>query len=192
MRRICPILRAILRLCSNGNPGGACGSNGSDNLPGGEMKEVIMTRARKYCRATPRPIRVAARLRVPLRLLSRKTSMPRTATVKKLRPSPEFPLDTHPEVSLDFGRVKQYLAKHALQEAGPARGPGHRARQDTPLPRRAAARAPAFRGQGQSRPARPQGPDPGGRRLRDRLDRRARHPARAWACRRPRSSTPTR
>ena len=28
--------------------------------------------------------------------------MPR-AVVKKLRPTPEFPLDTHPEVSLDFG-----------------------------------------------------------------------------------------
>ncbi|MGZ5103250.1 MAG: type III PLP-dependent enzyme, partial [Usitatibacter sp.] len=38
--------------------------------------------------------------------------MPRTATVKRLRPQPEFPLDSHPEVSLDFTRVKQYLAKH--------------------------------------------------------------------------------
>ena len=35
--------------------------------------------------------------------------MPRTATVKKLRPLPEFPLDSHPEVSLDFTRVKQDL-----------------------------------------------------------------------------------
>src|SRR5450631_681553 len=38
--------------------------------------------------------------------------MPRTATIKKLRPLPEFPLDSHPEVSLDFTRVKQYLARH--------------------------------------------------------------------------------
>ena len=42
--------------------------------------------------------------------------MPRTATVKKLRPQPEFPLDSHPEVSLDFTRVKQYLAKHAYKK----------------------------------------------------------------------------
>jgi ornithine decarboxylase len=38
--------------------------------------------------------------------------MARTATIKQLRPQPEFPLDTHPEVSLDFTRVKQYLSKH--------------------------------------------------------------------------------
>ena len=42
--------------------------------------------------------------------------MPRTATVKKLRPQPEFPLDSHPEVSLDFDRVKKYLAKHAYKK----------------------------------------------------------------------------
>src|SRR6476646_9090485 len=42
--------------------------------------------------------------------------MPRTATVKKIRPQPEFPLDSHPEVSLDFTRLKQYLAKHAYKK----------------------------------------------------------------------------
>ena len=42
--------------------------------------------------------------------------MPRTATVKKLRPQPEFPLDSHPETSLDFTRVKQYLAKHPYRK----------------------------------------------------------------------------
>src|SRR5690349_8180510 len=42
--------------------------------------------------------------------------MPRTATVKKLRPLPEFPLDSHPEISLDFTRVKQYLLKHAYKK----------------------------------------------------------------------------
>ena len=41
--------------------------------------------------------------------------MPR-AVVKKLRPTPEFPLDTHPEVSLDFGSVKQYLARHPYKK----------------------------------------------------------------------------
>ena len=41
--------------------------------------------------------------------------MPR-AVVKKLRPAPEYPLDTHPEVSLDFTRVKQYLARHAYRK----------------------------------------------------------------------------
>ena len=41
--------------------------------------------------------------------------MPRTATVKRIRPQPEFPLDTHPEVSLDFTRVKQHLARHAYK-----------------------------------------------------------------------------
>src|SRR5215475_3354374 len=41
--------------------------------------------------------------------------MPRTATVKRLRPQPEFPLDSHPEVSLDFTRVKQYLSKHGYK-----------------------------------------------------------------------------
>ena len=41
--------------------------------------------------------------------------MARTATIKKLRPQPEFPLDTHPEVSLDFTRVKQFLAKHGYK-----------------------------------------------------------------------------
>ncbi len=41
--------------------------------------------------------------------------MPR-AVVKKLRPTPEFPLDTHPEVSLDFGAVKQYLARHPYKK----------------------------------------------------------------------------
>src|SRR5207244_9796275 len=43
------------------------------------------------------------------------TSMPRTATVKKLRPLPEFPLDSHPEVSLDFMRVKQHLSRHGYK-----------------------------------------------------------------------------
>jgi ornithine decarboxylase len=38
--------------------------------------------------------------------------MARTATIKQIRPQPEFPLDTHPEVSLDFTRVKQYVSKH--------------------------------------------------------------------------------
>jgi len=42
--------------------------------------------------------------------------MPRTATIKKLRPLPEFPLDSHPEVSLDFTRVKQYLARHPYKK----------------------------------------------------------------------------
>src|SRR3954466_981747 len=42
--------------------------------------------------------------------------MPRTATVRKLRPQPVFPLDSHPEVSLDFTRVKQYLARHAYKK----------------------------------------------------------------------------
>src|SRR4026209_876379 len=42
--------------------------------------------------------------------------MPRTATVKKLRPQPEFPLDSHPEVSLDFTHVKQYLQRHAYKK----------------------------------------------------------------------------
>ena len=42
--------------------------------------------------------------------------MPRTATVKKIRPQPEFPLDSHPEVSLDFTRVKQFLAKHGYKK----------------------------------------------------------------------------
>ena len=41
--------------------------------------------------------------------------MPRTATIKRLRPTPEFPLDTHPEVSLDFTRVKQHLSKHGYK-----------------------------------------------------------------------------
>src|SRR3954447_18884269 len=41
--------------------------------------------------------------------------MPRTATVRKLRPQPVFPLDSHPEVSLDFTRVKQYLQKHGYK-----------------------------------------------------------------------------
>src|SRR5205814_9867847 len=41
--------------------------------------------------------------------------MPRTATIKKLRPTPDFPLDTHPEVSLDFTRVKQHLSKHGYK-----------------------------------------------------------------------------
>jgi ornithine decarboxylase len=41
--------------------------------------------------------------------------MPRTATVKKIRPQPDFPLDTHPEVSLDFERVKKHLARHAYK-----------------------------------------------------------------------------
>ena len=41
--------------------------------------------------------------------------MPRTATIKKLRPIPEFPLDSHPEVSLDFSRVKQFLARHGYK-----------------------------------------------------------------------------
>jgi ornithine decarboxylase len=42
--------------------------------------------------------------------------MPRTATVKKFRPSLDFPVDTHPEDSLDFGRVKQYIAKHGYKK----------------------------------------------------------------------------
>ncbi len=42
--------------------------------------------------------------------------MPRTATIKKLRPTPDFPLDTHPEVSLDFSRVKQYLSRHGYKK----------------------------------------------------------------------------
>src|SRR5689334_21536976 len=42
--------------------------------------------------------------------------MHRTAKVKKLRPQPEFPLDSHPAVSLDFTRVKQYLARHAYKK----------------------------------------------------------------------------
>src|SRR5437016_8274660 len=41
--------------------------------------------------------------------------MPRTAAVKRLRPQPEFPLDSHPEVSLDFTRVKQFLSKHGYK-----------------------------------------------------------------------------
>jgi ornithine decarboxylase len=41
--------------------------------------------------------------------------MPRTATIKRLRPTPEFPLDSHPEVSLDFTRVKQFLARHGYK-----------------------------------------------------------------------------
>jgi ornithine decarboxylase len=41
--------------------------------------------------------------------------MPR-AVVKKLRPTPDFPLDTHPEVSLDFVAVKQYLARHPYKK----------------------------------------------------------------------------
>src|SRR3981081_2369854 len=41
--------------------------------------------------------------------------MPRTATIKKIRPQPEFPLDSHPEVSLDFTRVKQFLSKHGYK-----------------------------------------------------------------------------
>src|SRR5438045_9264951 len=41
--------------------------------------------------------------------------MARTATIKQLRPQPEFPLDTHPEVSLDFTRVKQHLSKHGYK-----------------------------------------------------------------------------
>ena len=41
--------------------------------------------------------------------------MPRTATIKRLRPTPEFPLDSHPEVSLDFTRVKQHLSKHGYK-----------------------------------------------------------------------------
>src|SRR3974377_1853421 len=45
--------------------------------------------------------------------------MPRTATVKRLRPQPEFPLDSHPEVSLDFARVKQYLSKHGYKRPIP-------------------------------------------------------------------------
>ena len=42
--------------------------------------------------------------------------MPRTATIKRLRPQPEFPLDSHPEVSLDFTRLKQYLARHPYKK----------------------------------------------------------------------------
>src|SRR6187455_247101 len=41
--------------------------------------------------------------------------MPRSATVKKIRPQPDFPLDTHPEVSLDFDRVKKFLARHGYK-----------------------------------------------------------------------------
>src|SRR5216117_525735 len=41
--------------------------------------------------------------------------MPRTATIKKLRPLPEFPLDSHPEVSLDFMRVKRHLSRHGYK-----------------------------------------------------------------------------
>ena len=41
--------------------------------------------------------------------------MPRAATVKKIRPLPDFPLDTHPEVSIDFDRVKKFLAKHGYK-----------------------------------------------------------------------------
>src|SRR6185503_10233832 len=46
----------------------------------------------------------------------RQTPMPRTATIKKLRPIPEFPLDSHPEISLDFTRVKQYLSRHGYKK----------------------------------------------------------------------------
>ena len=71
--------------------------------------------------------------------------MPRSATVKKLRPQPEFPLDTHPEVSLDFTRVKQYLSRHAykkpvlLVDLDIVRGKTRRfraARRTRPSPRR--------------------------------------------------------
>src|SRR5262245_52060626 len=41
---------------------------------------------------------------------------PRSATVKRLRPQPEFPLDSHPEVSLDFERVKKYLSRHGYKK----------------------------------------------------------------------------
>jgi ornithine decarboxylase len=41
--------------------------------------------------------------------------MPRSATVNKLRPRSEYAFDTHPEVSLDFGRLKQYLLKHGYK-----------------------------------------------------------------------------
>src|SRR5438067_10468969 len=41
--------------------------------------------------------------------------MPRTATINKLRPTPDFPLDSHPEVSLDFMRVKQHLSRHGYK-----------------------------------------------------------------------------
>ena len=43
--------------------------------------------------------------------------MARTATIKQIRPQPEFPLDTHPEVSLDFTRVKQFLSKHGYKRS---------------------------------------------------------------------------
>ena len=64
--------------------------------------------------------------------------MPRTATIKKLRPQPEFPLDTHPEVSLDFTRVKQHLLKHPykrpvlLVDIGIVRGKARRFRAALP------------------------------------------------------------
>ena len=41
--------------------------------------------------------------------------MPRSATVKKIRPQPDFPLDTHAEVSLDFERVKKFLSRHGYK-----------------------------------------------------------------------------
>src|SRR5260221_1749149 len=41
--------------------------------------------------------------------------MPQPATIKKIRPQPEFPLDSHPEVSLDFTRVKQFLSRHGYK-----------------------------------------------------------------------------
>ena len=58
--------------------------------------------------------------------------------------------------------------------------PGYRdrSRQDPALPRGHAARAAALRGQGEPGPARAEGARPGGRGLRDRLDRRARPAAR--------------
>src|SRR5947208_1743052 len=62
-----------------------------------------------------RRVRPAVSARPVLVTLSQETPMPRTATIKRLRPTPEFPLDTHPEVSLDFTRVKQHLSKHGYK-----------------------------------------------------------------------------
>ena len=74
--------------------------------------------------------------------------MPRTATVRKLRPQPVFPLDSHPEVSLDFMRVKQYLQRHPykkpvlLVDLDIVRGKTRRFR--AALPRKILSRGGAF------------------------------------------------
>ena len=106
----------------------------------------------------------------PVALKNPQPPRPRNRTVPTLR---------HPSRSPPGLQARPQSAQAGLHQALPAGRHRHRPHQGPPLQGRHAAGAPALRGQGQSRSPGAEGPDRGGRGLRDRLDRRARHPARA-------------